>query len=257
MQDLLANVSHDLRTPLTSISGFAGALVDGTLSGAEGAREAGRVIGEEAERMGRLVEDLLYLGKIESGDLSLQRDRVDVTELARAAQARFLFRAHESGINFDVQAPEPVLVLGDSHRLGQVLDNLVENAFKYTPPTGSVTLSVGLEGSRATASPRQARAPQTAVLSVHNTGSYIPPEEADRVFERFYQVDKARAGNRGSGLGLAIAREIAQAHGGRIDLHSAVQTGTTFMVRIPALEPGAPTLPITESARPAEVGATR
>src|SRR5215472_15847068 len=105
MRDLLANVSHDLRTPLTSISGFAGALVDGTLSGAEGAREAGRIIGEEAERMRRLVEDLLYLSRIESGDLALRRDHVDLSDLAHAAQARFLFRAQERGISFDVNAP--------------------------------------------------------------------------------------------------------------------------------------------------------
>src|SRR5207237_363952 len=112
-RDLLSNVSHDLRTPLTSISGFAGALVDGTVSGAEGAREAGRIIGEEAERMRRLVEDLLYLGHIETGDLSLQRDLVDLAEIARATQARFLFRAQESGINFDVRATEPRLFLGE------------------------------------------------------------------------------------------------------------------------------------------------
>jgi signal transduction histidine kinase len=128
MRDLLANVSHDLRTPLTSISGFAGALVDGTIAGAEGAREAGRIIGEEAERMRRLIEDLLYLGRIESGDLALQREPVDLAELARAMQARFLFRAQEAGINFDVRASESVQILGDSHRIGQVLDNLVENA---------------------------------------------------------------------------------------------------------------------------------
>src|ERR1700694_4275872 len=151
MRDLLANVSHDLRTPLTSISGFAGALVDGTLSGTEGAKEAGRIIGEEAERMRRLVEDLLYLGRIESGDLSLQRDPVDLAELARAAQARFLFRAQERGITFEVHAPESVTILGDPHRLGQVLDNLVENAFKYTPPTGSVVVTATLEGTRGPA----------------------------------------------------------------------------------------------------------
>src|SRR5207247_9936953 len=136
MRDLLQNVSHDLRTPLTSISGFAGALVDGTLAGPEGAKEAGRIIGEEAERMRRLVEDLLYLGRIESGDLSLQRDPVDLAELARSAQARFLFRAQEGGINFEVQAHEPITILGDPHRLGQVLDNIIEYSFKYTPPTG-------------------------------------------------------------------------------------------------------------------------
>jgi signal transduction histidine kinase len=258
MRDLLANVSHDLRTPLTSISGFAGALVDGTLSGAEGAREAGLVIGEEAERMRRLVEDLLYLTRIESGDLALQREPLDMAELARAAQARFLFRAQERGINFEVVAPEEVLILGDSHRIGQVLDNLVENAFKYTPPTGYISVSAGVEGSRTVAA-RGTRPTRTAVLTVHNTGSFIPPQEAERVFERFYQIDKARAGNRGSGLGLAIAREIIQAHGGKIELHSTVQGGTTFSVRIPALDSTASaTAPASsDSARPTEVGAAR
>jgi signal transduction histidine kinase len=255
MRDMLANVSHDLRTPLTSISGFAGALVDGTVSGPEGAREAGRIIGEEAERMRRLIEDLLYLGRIESGDLSLQRDPIDLAELARAAQARFLFRAQESGISFEVNAPETVTILGDSHRIGQVLDNLVENAFKFTPSGGRVTVAVGVHDTPAPGNSRQLRPIQTAILTVHNTGSYIPPEEIERVFERFYQIDKARAGKRGSGLGLSIAREIIQAHGGRIDLHSTVQGGTTFTVRIPVLEPSAPTASRTESSRPAEVGA--
>jgi signal transduction histidine kinase len=115
-----------------------------------------------------------------------------------------------------------------------------------------------MEGGKAATGRAAARDPRTAVLSVHNTGSYIPPEEAERVFERFYQVDKARAGTRGSGLGLAIAREIVQAHGGKIDLQSSPQTGTRFTVRIPALEMGAATsLNSTESSRPAEVGAAR
>ncbi|MDQ6672008.1 MAG: HAMP domain-containing histidine kinase [Chloroflexota bacterium] len=257
MRDLLANVSHDLRTPLTSISGFAGALVDGTVSGAEGAKEAGRIIGEEAERMRRLVEDLLYLSRIQSGDVSLQRDPVDLAELARAAQARFLFRAQERGINFEVRAPEAVSILGDPHRIGQVLDNLVENAFKYTPPTGSVVVTAALQGV-STATNRPLRATRMAVLSVHNTGSYIPPQEAGRIFERFYQVDKARATSRGSGLGLAIAREIIQAHGGKIDLESTPQTGTRFTVSIPALEtsPESPLIS-AEPGRPAEVAAAR
>jgi signal transduction histidine kinase len=260
MRDLLANVSHDLRTPLTSISGFAGALVDGTVSGAEGAHEAGRIIGEEAERMRRLVEDLLYLSRIESGDLALQREPLDMSELARAAQARFLFRAQERGISFDVQAPEPVSILGDAHRIGQVLDNLVENAFKYTPLGGRVTVSIGVDGGRSAAPPPRGQRPaRVATLTVQNTGSYIAPEEAERVFERFYQIDKARAGNRGSGLGLSIAREIVQAHGGRIDLHSTVQGGTTFTVRIPALDTTAstPAPAVSDSARPTEVGAAR
>jgi signal transduction histidine kinase len=259
MRDLVANVSHDLRTPLTSISGFSGALVDGTLSGADGAREAGRIIGEEADRMRRLVEDLLYLSRIESGDLTLQFEPLDLAELARAAQARFLFRAQERDIAFEVQAADPVMVQGDAHRIGQVLDNLVENAFKYTPPNGSIDVSVVAEDSRSASSGRNARLARSAVLTVHNTGSYIPPEEAERVFERFYQIDKARAGNRGSGLGLAIAREIVQAHGGRLDLRSTVHGGTTFSVRIPALESTASAVSpsSSDSTRPAEVGAVR
>ena len=254
MRDLLANVSHDLRTPLTSISGFAGALVDGTMSGAEAAREAGRIIGEEADRMRRLVEDLLYLGRIEAGDVSLQRLPVDLADLARAVQARVLFRAQESGLRFSVLV-EPAVVTGDAHRLGQVLDNLVENAFKHTPPSGSVDVTVALE-SAATPGVRGTRGPRSAVLTVHNTGSFIPPEEAERVFERFYQIDKARAGTNGRGLGLAIAREIVQAHGGRIDLLSSPTTGTSFVVRIPALE-ATPLAPVVsaEPARAAEVGA--
>lgn len=256
MRDLLANVSHDLRTPLTSISGFAGALVDGTLSGPEGAREAGRIIGEEAERMRRLVEDLLYLGHIESGDVSLQRVDVDLAELARAVQSRFSFRAHEAGLRLEVEAPEPAVVLGDPHRLGQVLDNLVENAFKHTPPAGRVDVVVSTEPARGDG--RAARAPGTAVVRVHNTGSFIPPEEAERVFERFYQVDKARAGSNGRGLGLAIAREIVQAHNGHLELESSPAGGTSFIIRIPALEPaGATPLPSPEPARPAEAGAVR
>jgi signal transduction histidine kinase len=207
--------------------------------------------------MRRLVEDLLYLGHIESGDLSLRNDPVDLADLARAAQARFLFRAQESGINFEVHTDGSIPIVADPHRLGQVLDNLVENAFKYTPPTGSVVVTAALEGPKL-GTPRPARTVRTALLTVHNTGSYIPPEEAERVFERFYQVDKARAGNAGSGLGLAIAREIVQAHGGRIDLHSTPQSGTSFIVRIPALEPsGSTTLISSEPARPAEVGAAR
>jgi signal transduction histidine kinase len=258
MRDLLANVSHDLRTPLTSISGFAGALVDGTMSGPDAAREAGRVIGEEAERMRRLVEDLLYLGRIEAGDVLLEREPLDLADLARAVQSRFLFRAQEAGISFGVNAPETVSTKGDPHRLGQMLDNLVENAFKHTPQGGHIEVTVNLPKRRSNGSTRPPRGDALAVLSVHNSGSYIPPAEAERVFERFYQVDKARAAGDGRGLGLAIAREIVQAHGGVIDLVSTPNGGTTFNVRLPYLErAGQPTLISPEPARPAEVGAAR
>ncbi|HYW86473.1 MAG TPA: HAMP domain-containing sensor histidine kinase [Chloroflexota bacterium] len=257
MRDLLQNVSHDLRTPLTSISGFAGALVDGTLSGPEGAREAGRVIGEEAERMRRLVEDLLYLGRIESGELSLEREPVDLADLAHAVLARFSFRAQETSINLTVHAPRPVNITGDPHRLSQMLDNLVENAFKHTPPSGSIEVTATREMGRLNGGARTTRISPMAVLTVHNSGSYIRPEEAERVFERFYQIDRARAGSsNGRGLGLAIAREIVQAHAGRIDLESSPRSGTTFIVRLPSLEAPLQTALISsEPTRPAEIGA--
>jgi signal transduction histidine kinase len=139
-----------------------------------------------------------------------------------------------------------------------VVDNLGENAFKYTPPTGSVVVTATLEDGGRSAGSRPLRATRVAVLTVHNSGSYIPPEEAERVFERFYQIDKARVGSGGSGLGLAIAREIVQAHGGVIDLKSSPQSGTQFIVRIPALESSASAALISsEPERPAEVGAAR
>jgi two-component system sensor histidine kinase VicK len=254
MRDLLANVSHDLRTPLTSVQGFAGALVDGTLAGPEGAREAGRIIGEEAERMRRLVEDLLYLGRIESGEITLDREPIDLAEVARAAQSRFTFRAQETETHFQIEAEGPVPMIGDPHRLAQVLDNLLDNAFKYTPPGGSVRVVARRETPR-TVNGRVQRPASSALLAVHNTGSVIPPEEVDRVFERFYQLDKARAGRGGRGLGLAIAREIVQAHQGRIEVASSADDGTTFTLRFPLLE-SAPTSPLSsaESGRPVEAG---
>ena len=253
MRDLLANVSHDLRTPLTSVQGFAGALVDGTLAGPEGAREAGRIIGEEAERMRRLVEDLLYLGRIESGELALERETIDLADLARSTLSRFSFRAQETGTTFTVDAPEPVTLAGDPHRLAQVLDNLLDNAFKYTPRRGRVEVSAHSEAVRSPTNGRPHRSARHAVLRVHNTGSLIPPEEVERVFERFYQLDKARAGRDGRGLGLAIAREIVQAHGGQIDVQSSTEIGTALTIRLPLLEWAGPSrLSSSEPGRPVE-----
>lgn len=234
MRDLLANVSHDLRTPLTSIQGFAGALVDGTLTGQEGAGEAGRVICEEADRMRRLVEDLLYLGRIESGEVTIEHRPLDLSDLALAAQVRFTFRADEAHVALNLDLADSVMVLGDAHRLAQVLDNLLDNAVKHTPAGGTVTLRVSEDASELPLPPP--RGPDSAgmaLLSVQNSGSVIPADEIERVFERFYQVDKARTMGEGRGLGLAIAREIVQAHGGSISVESDAARGTVFTVALP------------------------
>lgn len=222
MRDLLANVSHDLRTPLTSVQGFSTALVDGTLADRDGAREAGRVIGEEAERMRSLVEDLLDLGRIQSGQADLEKRPVDLADLVRSAERRFALRQDDSGVALDVDLSGPVVVSGDPLRLAQVLDNLLDNAFKHTPPGGTASASVRAESGSA----------RLAVTS--RGGPPIPPDEQERIFERFYQLDRARAASSGRGLGLAIVREIVQAHGGTILARSS-EEGTIFEMLLPLI----------------------
>ncbi len=237
MRDLLVNVGHDLRTPLTSVQGFAAALVDGTIADREGAQEAGRVIGEESERMGRLIEDLLYLGRIEAGQVQIEREPVDLADVARTAYRRFSLRAEEAGITLSIEADRPVAVTADAHRLAQVLDNLLDNAFKHTPRGAQIDVKVAAPSPEPVARSRPSQA-GAAELAVHNSGSFIPEEDLERVFERFYQLDKARATGQGHGLGLSIAREIVQAHGGSIRAESSPATGTRFVVTLPIL--GAP-----------------
>lgn len=240
LRDFLANVSHELRTPLTSIQGFSQALIDDTITTPADRVEAGRIINEEATRMARLVEELLLLSKLESGQIALERVPVDVGELARTSVRRAERRAAERQVEIRLIAANPPRALGDGRRLEQVVDNLVTNAVKYTPPGGQVTVRVEpATGLRPRG--RGDSEPQVAI-AVHNTGSYIPPDELPRIFERFYQVEKSRAGNQdGSGLGLAIAREIVQALGGTITASSNASQGTTFVVTLPAAV-AAPTL---------------
>jgi signal transduction histidine kinase len=221
LKEFLANASHELRTPLTSIQGFSQALVDGALAGEEGTEEAGKIINEEANRMRLLVEDLLYLSRVESADVPATHESVDVAELLREEGRRLQFAAEQRDISIALHVPSSPCVRGDASELERLFGNLMENAVKYTPVGGSITV-------------RAEAGDTSAVVSVHNTGSYIPIEDQPRVFERFYRVDKSRARDvEGSGLGLAIAWEIAQRHGGTIAVASDVAAGTTFSVRLP------------------------
>jgi signal transduction histidine kinase len=224
LRDLMANVSHDLRTPLTSIQGFSQALTDGTLREAEEVVEAGKIINQEAARMSRLVDDLLFLAKMEAGQLPLQRSALDLDQLVAARVEAAGRRAAEAAIALSRQPSPTPPVFADRLRIEQVVDNLLDNALRYTPAGGVVTVRLAADGERPS---------QFVRLSVHNTGSYIPPEDLPRVFERFYQVDKARSAG-GTGLGLAISREIVQAHGGRWGVESSREGGTAFWVSLPA-----------------------
>src|SRR5215211_6556177 len=236
MRALIANVSHDLKTPLTSILGFSQALRDRDVEGADAVAETSGIIHEEAERVQSLVDDLLFLSEIESGQVPLLRDPVDVGVLIARSARRFAPRFEEKGISLtilpspDLARPPtpdsrlpPVTVRGDAAKLERILDNLLDNAVKYTPEGGAVQV-------RATGGDEVA-------VAVHNSGSHIPPADLARIFDRFYRLDRARSGpQRGSGLGLAIARELAELHGGTLTATSG-EEGTTFRLSLPVAEP--------------------
>lgn len=221
MRDLLANVAHELKTPLTSIQGFSQALTEGAVRSPEEYAQAARIINVEAERMRRLVEDLLYLSQIESGQVRMEHEPVDIGMLLRDALERVERRALEGGQNLalDLQTGLPPVV-GDERRLEQVVSNLLDNALRYTPRGGAIRVRASLAGNQIE-------------IAVHNSGSYIPPEGLQRVFERFYRVERARSGRNG-GLGLAIASEVVAAHGGHIEARSSPTEGTEFRVTLPA-----------------------
>lgn len=239
MRDLLANVSHELRTPLTSIEGFAHAMADGTIKTPEEYVDAGHIIGEEADRMHRLVEDLLYLSKIESGQAPLRRQILDLTELLQTCVRQVQFQAESAGLNIELDTQPVPVVSADGHRLQQVFVNLLDNAVKHSPRGGIVAVRAYPESAVAaglTENGVKSRSPgRWIAIDVHNSGGHIPPEHLGRIFERFYQVDRSRSrSSDGAGLGLSIVREIVQAHEGRITVASDPRKGTTFTVHLPA-----------------------
>jgi signal transduction histidine kinase len=225
-KDFMANVTHELKTPLTSIQGFAQALSDGTVRSQEEVEKAAEVILTEAGRMHRLVMALLDLARLEAGIIQMEFSTILVDELLNQIADTFQPLAAEAGVELIYSRTNLPDIAGDGDRLRQVFNNLVDNAIKFTPAGGKVTLSGEVEGDYL-------------VVRVEDTGPGIPPGEISRIFERFYQVDKSRAGNkgRGTGLGLAIAREIVLAHGGQIQVESQAGESSCFMVKIPLRQP--------------------
>ena len=219
-RDFIANVSHDLKTPLTSIQGFAQALLDGTASDEESRKQAARVIYEESDRMNRLVEDLLELARLDAGQIEFKRDRVDLPLLLGSILEGASLRAADSGVSLVLDPPETSVIIGDGDRLAQVFTNLIDNAIKHSPGGGVVRVWSQVEGGW---------------ISVHidDQGRGIPEEELSRIFERFYQLDKSRSSGRGVGLGLAIVKEIVTGHGGRIVAQSKPDKGSRFTVQLP------------------------
>jgi two-component system OmpR family sensor kinase len=231
-RDFVANVSHELKTPLTSIQGFAQALLDGTAGAPEDQKQAAGIIFQESERMYRMVMDLLDLARLEGGTAEMKMSPVNLKALMHSVQEKFNLLARDKGIQLLADCPENLpVVVGDGDRLAQVLTNLVDNALKHTPAGGQVAM--------------KAR-PSTDEIVIHvaDTGAGIPSEALPNIFDRFYQADISRPGieKRGAGLGLAIVQEIVTAHGGRISVRSQVGKGTTFFVQLPISPLHAPTL---------------
>jgi two-component system, OmpR family, sensor kinase len=254
MRQFIGDASHELRTPLTTIRGFAELYRQGAVE-PDRTRDLLRRIEDEAARMGLLVEDLLLLARLDQ-ERPLVLAPVELRVLANDAVSAARAVDPDRPITLDLAGNgKSILVLGDEPRLRQVISNLVTNALTHTPAGTPVTV-------RLSANDR------TAVLEVVDTGPGVHPDQADRVFQRFYRVDKARtrqaasrdgqaqAGRHsGAGLGLAIVAALVSAHGGTVDVDSAPGHGATFRVRLPLLEhiPEAddePTLPETSQADP-------
>ena len=177
------------------------------------------VIQQEAESMRVLVDDLLYLSSLESGELPLTLDDVDFDSLVRSGIQRLSFKAQDEGVTVRHEADGGPL-MGDGRRLEQVVANLLENATRFSPTGSEVSLRTSTDG-------------ETVSLVVHNRGEPIPADDLPHVFDRFYQVDPARSGAAHTGLGLAIVHELVNAHGGTVEVNSTAGEGTTFVVRLP------------------------
>jgi signal transduction histidine kinase len=239
-RDFLANVSHDLKTPLTSIQGFAQAIADGAARDPESIQRSAHIIQDEAQRMTRMVTELLDLARIESGQIVMRREAVHLDAVLRDCADRLALRARQANVTLNVQVPDGLPVItGDGDRLAQVFTNLLDNALKHTPDGGKVAL-VARALSGASIGRRGKSWPAGVQVSVSDTGSGIPPEDLSRIFERFYQVDKsrqrgdARVGHNASvGLGLAIVKQIVEAHQGALHAESVVGLGSRFVVTLP------------------------
>jgi two-component system phosphate regulon sensor histidine kinase PhoR len=221
-QQFVANVSHELKTPLSSIKAYTETLLNGALEDQDNARRFLNRIEEQSERLHELILDMLSLARIESGHATIDRTAVALEAVASDCVAHWESRAQAAEVQLENQiASTDLKVLADEESLLQILNNLVDNAFKYTPAGGRITLACHAEGSDVT-------------LEVTDTGIGIDASHHGRLFERFYRVDKARSRELGgTGLGLAIVKHLCQAMEGSVAIQSTPGAGSTFQVRLP------------------------
>ena len=238
-KDFVANVSHELRTPLTLIKGFVETLIDGAKDDPAVATRFLQTIHKHANRLAFLIEDLLTLSLLESGQIVLQRQPTSLRPVVERVFDQLQAAAAQKSITLRNNIASELTIQADAERLEQVLHNLIENAIKYGRSGGSIELAaVSLKNE--------------VQVSVKDDGPGIPEEAKDRIFERFFRVDRARSRDAGgTGLGLAIVKHIVQSHGGRVWVDSVLEQGSTFHFTLP-LEPQLP----GAALKPSRLGAT-
>jgi two-component system phosphate regulon sensor histidine kinase PhoR len=221
-QEFLSNVSHELRTPLTAIMAFAETLETGDVEDKEASSRFLAIIRKNATRMHNLIDDILELSAIEAGNVQVRAEQVELYPIVNDVISSLATQASNQGVVVTNAIPREQMVYADARRLEQMLTNLVENAIKFNRENGQVT--IGFEnGTRDK-------------IIVEDTGEGIPMQHLERLFERFYRVDRARSREMGgTGLGLAIVKHLARAHGGEVTVTSELGRGSTFTIELPQL----------------------
>ncbi|MGB9431200.1 MAG: ATP-binding protein [Candidatus Acidiferrum sp.] len=225
-RDFVANVSHEFRTPLTAIQGFAETLIGGAIDDPQNRGRFLAIILEHSRRLARLTEDLLRLSQMDAEQLELEIRAVSVAQLIESCYETAQRRAADKGLTLSLNVPSQLPdVSADNRRLQEVLQNLLDNAIQYTLPGGKIVLSAETRGDEV-------------IFTVADTGIGIPQADQPRIFERFYRVDVARSREAGgTGLGLSISKHLVEAHGGRIWVESEVGVGSKFHFAVPVFDP--------------------
>lgn len=223
-RDFIANVSHELRTPIATLRSLAETLLMGAADEPEVRDRFLQSIADEAERMGRLLNNLLELARIEAGKREWRWQAVPIAAVVQQVANRLRPQAEGKGLRMRLEVPDGLTVRSDADALAQILFNLLDNAIKYTPQ-GEVAVTAGRV---------ETADDDWVVISISDTGVGIPPEHLPRIFERFYRIDKARSRQEGGfGLGLSIVKHLTEAHGGKVTVQSEVGKGSTFTLWLP------------------------